>query len=164
MSSLNSDDDLDGVEEAELGTMKVAEIKAELDLRGIDYSDCFDKESLSIRLIEARATGKANPDIIEKFNKQKLEETFNEEKAKVTDEALQQAVANDGTLPGGMTPDMFKKLTSNPEVMTMLQSTKVQEAMKLMMTGGREQLEQKLKDDPALQKAIEQLNTVLRSV
>ena len=63
-----------------------------------------------------------------------------------------------------MTPEMFKKLTSNPEVMTMLQYTKVQEAMKLMMTGGREQLEQKLKDDPALQKAIEQLNTVLRSV
>jgi hypothetical protein len=48
--------------------------------------------------------------------------------------------------------------------MTMLQSTKVQEAMTLMMTGGRDQLEQKLKEDPALQKAIVQLNQALRTV
>lgn len=151
-------------EEIEPGKMRVAEIKAELDLRGIDYSDCFEKESLMERLEEARATGRSNPDIIDKFNKQKLEETFKEKKVDVREEDIRQAVANDGTLPGGMTPDMFKKLTSNPEVMAMLQSTKVQEAMKLMMTGGKEQLEQKLKEDLELQKSIEKLNTVLRSV
>ncbi len=42
-------------EEEEPGTMRVSEIKSELDLRGIDYSDCFDKESLAQKLVEARA-------------------------------------------------------------------------------------------------------------
>jgi hypothetical protein len=40
---------------AEPGTMRVAEIKSELDLRGVDYSDCFDKESLAQKLVQARA-------------------------------------------------------------------------------------------------------------
>ena len=47
--------EIDDDEDAEPGTMRVAEIKSELDLRGINYSDCFDKESLANKLIEARA-------------------------------------------------------------------------------------------------------------
>lgn len=160
----DGDDENTNGELVEPGRMRVVEIQAELDLRSIDYSDCFDKESLMERLAEARATGKANPSIIDKFNKQKLEETFKEKKIEVSDQDIEQAVANDGTLPGGMTPETFKKLTSSPEVMTLLQSTKVQEAMKLMMTGGREKLEERLKEDPDLQKSLEELNKVLGSV
>lgn len=37
------DVDFEEEEEAEPGRMRVAEIKSELDLRGIDYKDCFDK-------------------------------------------------------------------------------------------------------------------------
>ena len=48
------------------------EIKAELELRRVDFSDCFDKESLALRLAEARASGKADPEILDKFNKQKV--------------------------------------------------------------------------------------------
>ena len=81
-------DDDDDEEEVEPGKLRVSEIKAELDMRGIDYVDCFDKESLAQRLEEARATGKANPKIIDNFNKQKLEETFNEQKLEVKDEDI----------------------------------------------------------------------------
>jgi hypothetical protein len=72
-------DDTDGEEEEEVvepGKMRVSEIKAELDMRGIRYADCFEKESLVTRLKDARSTGKANPDIIDKFNKQMVGETF----------------------------------------------------------------------------------------
>ena len=72
-SDVVGDDQLDDdEEEMEPGKMRVSEIKAELDLRGIDYKDCFDKESLSQRLMEARASGKANPAILEKFNRAKV--------------------------------------------------------------------------------------------
>ena len=73
-SSAVDDDDEDDEEEevVEPGKMRVSEIKAELDMRGINYKDCFDKESLQQRLSDARATGKANPKIIDNFNKQKV--------------------------------------------------------------------------------------------
>ena len=128
------DDDDDDDDEVPPGRMRVSEIKAELDLRGISYTDCFDKESLADRLVEARATGKANPEILDKFNRQKNEETFKGEKVELGDDDIEAAVANDGTLPGGLTPDQFKKLTSNPEIMTLLQSSKMQEAMKVMVS------------------------------
>lgn len=158
----NGDDDED--EETPPGQMRVSEIKAELDLRGISYVDCFDKESLAERLTTARQTGAANPEIIDKFNRQKIEETFKEEKLELSDDDIEAAVANDGTLSGGLTPKQFKKLTGNPELMTLLQSTKMQEAMKLMMTGGRGDLEEKIKQDPELQETIEKLNKIMGSL
>lgn len=161
-SSVSENDDED--DEVEPGKMRVSEIKAELELREIDFSDCFDKESLVERLKEARATGKADPKIIDKFNRQNLESQFKEENLELKDEDIEKAVANDGTLPGGLTPEQFKKLASNPEIMELLQSTKMQEAMKLMMTGGREELEKKLREDPELQNTISKLNAVMGSL
>ena len=64
--------DVDAEEVAAPGTMRVAEIKSELELRGIVYSDCFDKESLAQKLVRARASGTADPSIIDQFNKQKV--------------------------------------------------------------------------------------------
>ena len=144
--------------------MRVSEIKAELNLRGIDYTDCFDKESLAARLDEARATGEADPKIIEKFNKQKIESVFSEEKVEMDDSDIEAAVATDGTLPGGLTPDQFKMLTGNPEIMALLQSTKMQEAMSLMMTGGRDELEKKLKEDPELQETVQKLDEIMKGL
>jgi hypothetical protein len=159
-SPIDEDED----EEVEPGKMRVSEIKAELSMRGIDYKDCFDKESLVSRLEEARATGKADPSILTEFNKRKLEQTFNEEKLQVQDEDISKAMASDGTLPGGMSPDMLKKLTGNPEVMILLQSTKMQEAMTLMMTGGRGDLEKAMAGDPEMQEVVTKLDAVLRSI
>lgn len=72
MFQSSTDNNSEDEEEVEPGKMRVSEIKAELDMRGIDYIDCFDKESLADRLEEARATGMANPEILETFNKAKV--------------------------------------------------------------------------------------------
>jgi hypothetical protein len=148
----------------EPGKMRVSEIKSELDMRGVSYKDCFDKESLVERLRESRATGKADPKILIEFNKKKLEENFSGKKLEIKDEDLDQIKANDGTLPGGMSPEMLKRLMGNPEIMALLQSPKMQDAMKLMMTGGREELEKAIVADPELQKVIEKLSIVLGGV
>lgn len=54
LSMVNSDVEIDvdfeDDEEAEVGTMRVTELKSELTLRGVDFSDCFDKESLAKKL------------------------------------------------------------------------------------------------------------------
>lgn len=130
-----SDDDDEDEEEVEPGKMRVSEIKAELDMRRVPYDDCFDKDSLALRLESARSTGKADPSILTDFNKRKLEENFSGEKAEIKDEDIESVVANDGTLPGGLDPESLKELIGNPEVMILLQNTKMQEAMQIMMTG-----------------------------
>lgn len=81
----------------------------------------------------------------------------------IKDEDLEKVTASDGTLPGGMDPDTFKKLIGNPEVMALLQSPKLQEAMQLMMTCGQEELEKKMTEDPELQKVVQKLDSVLRT-
>jgi len=63
-------------DDEEPGKMKISEVKAELKLRGVSFSDCFDKEALVSRLQEARQSGKANPEILNRFNKEKVGELF----------------------------------------------------------------------------------------
>ena len=63
----------DDVEPALPGEMKISEIKSELDLRKVSCNDCFDRQSLEIRLNDARSSGKSDPSIIDKFNKQNLD-------------------------------------------------------------------------------------------
>ena len=151
-------------EDVEPGKMRVSEIKSELELRDVDYSDCFDKESLIQKLEEARGTGKATPALIDKFNKAKLEETFREEKLEIKDDDLQSMTANDGTLPGGMSPDAFKNAISNEELMTMAQNPKIQDAMKVVMTAGPQELEKMMKEDPELREFLGKLSGIMGSV
>ena len=72
MTSSEQDREEEEEEEVEPGKMRVSEIKAELEMRGIPYADCFDKESLAVRLKEARLSGVANPELLDKFNKQRV--------------------------------------------------------------------------------------------
>lgn len=155
-SSLDEDE-----EEVEPGTMRVAEIKSELNLRAVDHSDCFDKESLVQRLREARVTGKADPSIIDRFNTQRLEDTFQEKTLDLTDEVIDETRAADGSLPGGISPDMLKELMGNPELMALLQNPKMQDAMKLMMTGGQDSLEQMMKEDEEVYEVVTKLNNIM---
>jgi hypothetical protein len=163
------DDNEDDDENVEPGMMRISEIKAELDLRNISYNDCFDKESLVQRLIKARKDGIADPSILEKFNKQNLEGIFRGESMQtmvkeITDSDIEAATANDGTIPGGLTPEKFKKLISNPEIMSALSSTKMQDAMKLMMTGNQDELEKEIENDNELREQVEKLDSILKSL
>lgn len=94
-----------------------------------------------------------------------LEETFSpDKKVEISDDVINQAVANDGKLPGGMSPDMLKAMVSNPELMALLQSPKMQDAMKLMMTGGQDELEKALSDDPELLEIVGKLNDLMEGM
>lgn len=151
------DIDIDDAEEvAAPGTMRVAEIKSELELRGIIYSDCFDKESLAQKLVRARASGTADPSIIDQFNKQKQQETF-----EIDDDILNKATSGDGTLPGGMPPDMLKELMGNPELMELMGDPKLQEVMKVMMTGGQEAIEIAMIEDKEVYELVTKLNGIM---
>lgn len=106
--STTSDEDANNdeyEEHFEPGQMRVSEIKAELSMRNVAFGDCFDKDSLVQRLHEARASGKADPNIIDEFNKKKLEATMKGDTfikpETITDDTVSAAVGGDGTLPGG---------------------------------------------------------------
>lgn len=159
MSDTEIDVEFEDDDEAEVGTMRVSEIKSELTLRGVNFSDCFDKESLAVKLRDARASGKADPTIIDQFNKQNSD--FDKSKMEIDDDILEQATGGDGTLPGGMPPDMLQNLMSNPELMTLMQNPKMQDVMKLMMTDGSEALEKKMREDKEIREIVTKLNSVM---
>jgi hypothetical protein len=139
------------------GQMKISEIKSELDLRSVSYKDCFDRESLENRLNEARSSGKADPCIIDQFNKGNAESNSLE----IDEDTLEGALGGDGTLPGGMPPEMLTQLMSDPELVGMLRSAKMQEVMKLVMSGGQEAFEDALKDDKEMLDCVKKLNQIM---
>lgn len=143
------------------GQMKISEIKSELDLRAVPYSDCFDRESLELRLNEARCSGKADPSILDQFNKAN-EEAAKEGKALEIDESvLESALGGDGTLPGGMPPEMLQEMMSDPELIAMLRNPKMQEVMKLVMEGGQDAFEDAMKGDEEMMELVKKLNAVM---
>ncbi len=123
-----TDDDIED-QNTPPGQMKISEIKSELDLRKVSYSDCFDRESLELRLNSARASGKADPSIIDEFNRRNQE--ADGKKLEVSEDMVENAVGGDGTLPGGMPPEMLMQMMQDEELVTMLRSPKMQEVMKV---------------------------------
>lgn len=157
---VEADDDVD--DDPPLpGQMKISEIKSELDLRKISHTDCFDRESLELRLIDARSSGKADPSMIDEFNKRNLEASAKGDSFEVSDEMIENTVGGDGTLPGGMPPEMLKAMMGNEELVVMLRSPKMQEIMKLVMSGGQEDLEQAMKDDVETRECVQKLNEIM---
>ena len=138
--------------------MKVSELKAELDLRKISYEGCFEKEEFARRLAEARASGRADPSLVDEFNKQSAERAWRADDGSVDDDMAKaaEAVAADGGLPGGMSPEMLTSLMSNPELMAMLRNPKMQDVMKKVMEGGPEGAAE-LMDDPEVREMLSKL-------
>ena len=90
-------------------------------------------------LAEARKDGRADPTLLDDFNKQSAERSFQGDAAEDPDfEAAAEAVASDGGLPGGMSPDMLQKLMQDPELMALLRNPKMQDVMKKVMSSGPE--------------------------
>lgn len=143
--------------------VRVGELKAELDLRKIDYANMFEKEELARCLADARADGRADPSIVDDFNRQNMERTFNEEESVAPDEpefeAAAQAVASDGGLPGGMSPDRLQALMQDPELMAYLRNPRMQEIMKKVMQGGPEAAKDDL-TDPEVQKMLQKISAL----
>ena len=124
--------------------MTIDEIKAELDIREVNYDDCFSKSELVQRLAETRVTGKANSDIIDQFNQ--IDEEDLVDINSVDDELLDEALGADGSLPGGMSKELMKALSSDKDIMRMLKDPKMQDIMKAVMTGGPEAIKKYMSD------------------
>eukprot|EP00569_Conticribra_weissflogii_P004496 CAMPEP_0171328872 /NCGR_PEP_ID=MMETSP0878-20121228/898_1 /TAXON_ID=67004 /ORGANISM="Thalassiosira weissflogii, Strain CCMP1336" /LENGTH=215 /DNA_ID=CAMNT_0011828757 /DNA_START=33 /DNA_END=680 /DNA_ORIENTATION=+ len=154
-----TDDDIEDLNTPP-GQMKISEIKSELDLRKVSYSDCFDRESLELRLNSARASGKADPSIIDEFNRRN-QEAEGGKSLEVSEDMVESAVGGDGTLPGGMPPEMLMEMMQDEELVTMLRSPKMQEVMKLVMSGGQEALEETLKNDREAYECVQKLNQIM---
>lgn len=138
-----------GDERMKESLMTIDEIKAELDIREVDYDDCFSKSELVQRLAETRVTGKANPDIVDQFN-DNLQQDNDFDFKNVDDELLDDAIAEDGSLPGGMSKEMMKALTSDADIMQMLKDPKMQDIMKAVMEGGPEAIKKYMSDPDAI--------------
>jgi hypothetical protein len=113
------------VPEMNEANMTLDEIKAELDLRGVDYEDCISKGELVKRLVESRTLGRANPEVLQKLN-----DDFKDSDGNITDmlnsDIVDDVIAKDGGLPGGLSPELMKALSSSPEIMKMMRDPKMQ--------------------------------------
>ena len=83
--------------------MTLDEIKAELEVRGVNYDECFSKGELVKKLGSARREGRATPEIINQFNEIN-DQDFNY----VDDDKVQDLLSKDGKLPGGLDPSVMK--------------------------------------------------------
>lgn len=142
--------------------MSVDEIKAELELRGVDISNCVSRDDIVKLLIDIRATGKANPECIDTFNEAMA--TGNTLTPDDFDSTyVNQAIGQDGTLPGGLPAEMVQALSSDPEIMRMASDPKLQEIMKAVMDGGPDAMRKYMADPDALM-LIQKLSTAMQRV
>ena len=159
------EDDVYG-EGKEAEAMKVGELTAELDLRGVDYSDCVEADELRVKLREARLSGRASPDVLDEFNRKRAEAMVDPAQAvdasAMSEEDLAGLRGSDGGIPGGLAPDEIFKLMNDPEIMTMLQKPKFQEIMKDVMGGGGQGALQKHMLDPESRDMLLKLTTLLK--
>mmetsp|Transcript_6390 Transcript_6390/g.5224 ORF Transcript_6390/g.5224 Transcript_6390/m.5224 type:complete len:91 (-) Transcript_6390:22-294(-) len=58
-------------------------------------------------------------------------------------------------------PEGLKALLESPEMMDLMQSAKMQEAMQLVMSGKQDELQARVKVDPELQEIVEKLGEIL---
>ena len=147
-------------------SMRVSELKAELSLRGVSADGCFEKEELVQKLARARAEGRADPSVIDAFNKESAEQAWraSDQAGSIADPdaadgafTRDDVTAGDGSMPGGMSPEMLERLTSSPELMSMLRNPKMQDVMKAVMEGGPDAFEQ-FKDDTEVRELLRRVS------
>lgn len=153
---------LSAVPEMREADMTLDELKAELDMRGVNYDDCFSKGELVSRLVESRTLGRANPEILERFN-QDIEELGSNSPVgsrELDAEIVEKAVAKDGGLPGGMSPELLKSLSADPAIMQMLRDPKMQDIMTSVMRGGPDAMKKYLSDPDAVS-LLQRLSSIM---
>ena len=145
--------------------MKVGELTGELDLRGVDYSDCVEADELRAKLKDARLSGRAPKDVLDNFNKATAEAMFDKEKnpMNLSKEELEAIKGADGAIPGGLEPDEVFKLMNDPEVMAMVEKPKFQEIMADVMGGSGPATLQKHMADPESREMLMTLTKLLQN-
>mgnify|MGYP001266679921 CR=1 FL=1 len=142
--------------------VRVSELKAELDLRKIDYANMFEKDELARCLADARAEGRADPSLIDDFNRQSAERAWSADGGETSESdefaAAAEAVASDGGLPGGMSPERLQQLVQDPELMALLRNPKMQEVMKTVMEGGGPAAAGEYMNDPEVQEMLKKVS------
>mmetsp|Transcript_92596 Transcript_92596/g.145328 ORF Transcript_92596/g.145328 Transcript_92596/m.145328 type:complete len:243 (-) Transcript_92596:10-738(-) len=141
---------------------KTADLKAELDTRGISHSDLFEKDELVKRVAEARANGEADPDILTDFNKIQLEKSLDPSKD-ISDsefEGMADELKEKG-LPTGMDPKQVMELAKNPEIMNLMMNPKFQDLMKKQMAEGPAGAQAMLAGDPELRELVEKAGNLM---
>eukprot|EP00320_Phaeocystis_rex_P019594 CAMPEP_0119070926 /NCGR_PEP_ID=MMETSP1178-20130426/45485_1 /TAXON_ID=33656 /ORGANISM="unid sp, Strain CCMP2000" /LENGTH=170 /DNA_ID=CAMNT_0007052805 /DNA_START=117 /DNA_END=629 /DNA_ORIENTATION=+ len=149
--------------------MSVSEIKAELDLRGIGYEGLFEKSELARALAKSRAEGRADPEILNRFNREKMERMMDEDSGIVdvdtasadADTSIEDATAGDGSLPGGMKPEQLAELMQNPEMMALLSNPRLQDVMKQVMEKGQAGVDPSIMRDPETRELLQKLQGIL---
>ena len=127
------------------------ELKAELELRNVDYSNCISRNELVELLIETRMEGKADKEILDKFNEMDKDTSANVNKEETfSNENVDQVIGKDGNLPGGLPPELAKAMIDDPAIAEMLRDPKTQDIMKAVMEGGPEAMKKYLSDPDAM--------------
>jgi hypothetical protein len=129
--------------------MSVDEIKAELDLRSVDYIDCTTREDLISCLRQSRVTGKANPKIFETFTKQ----TYSSNKIHiedVDDDLVDKVKSIDESIYDSFPFEILKTFASDMEIIQLYRESKLQDIMKAVMTGGPDAMKPYMSDPDAM--------------
>ena len=63
---------------------------------------------------------------------------------------------------GSTNEDGLRALLETPEIMDLLQSSKMQEAMQLVLAGKQDELQQRVQEDPEFQEIVEKLNEIFQ--
>merc|ERR1712204_80391 len=123
---------------------------------------------LARALADSRSSGRANPEILDNFNRQKMEKMMDENAGVVDIDldgdnedagSLEDATAGDGSLPGGMKPDQLAELMQNPEMMALLSNPRLQEVMKEGQAG----VDPSIMKDPETRELLQKLQGILGS-
>ena len=130
--------------------MTLDEIKAELDMRSVNYEDCISRSEIVQRLLTVRAMGRADPTIIDNFNDEKFQKDLQADLNMLDTDIVDEVVARDGTLPGGLSPELMKMLASDEVIMTLLKDPKMQDIMKAVMTSGPDAMKKYMYDPDAV--------------
>ena len=62
---------------------------------------------------------------------------------------------------GSSNEDGLQALLETPEIVELLQSSKMQEAMQLVLAGKQDELQRRVKEDPEFQEIVEKLNEII---
>jgi len=149
-----------GVGEQREAAMSLDELKSELEMRGVDYSECVTKSDLVKKLVESRTLGKANPEVVERFNQVSGAEF---DASLLDSDVVKDSVAADGSLPGGLQPELVKALAGDREIMAFLKDPKMQQIMAEVMQNGPQSMTKYL-SDPEAMRMLQKLAVAMQRV